>query len=93
MFEKIITFHQNANWVRLTIAYIEILLGMYIYYHVYYHVSHNLDGSISILMLSGSLFIITGLLDFIYLTRKKSLTLKFVSVLVALAALVFYFYH
>lgn len=92
MLKKAIIYYHNAKWLHLIISLFGILLGIYMYYHAYSHISNNLDGSILILMLSGSLFLIAGILDLTSLT-KRFLTFSFISAISVLTASVLYFNH
>lgn len=89
MLEKVYAYYEKAKWLRWIFFIIGILLGMYMYYHAYIHLNNNISGSILILMLSGSLFITTGILDL----TKKSLTTSFLSALSAIIALALYLVH
>ena len=86
MLEKYIAYYDNAKWLHRIFSIIGILLGVYVYYHAYSHLNNNMGGDVPILMLSGSLFITTGILDFI----KKSLTISILSALSTIIALVLY---
>lgn len=86
MLEKAIAYYDNAKWLHRIFSIIGILLGVYVYYHAYFHLNNNMSGDVPILMLSGSLFITTGILDFI----KKSLTMSILSALSAIIALILY---
>ena len=89
MLEQAYTYYKKAKWLRWIFFIIGILLGMYMYYHAYSHLNNNISGSIPILMLSGSLFIATGIIDL----TKKSLTTSFLSALTAIIAFVLYLFH
>ena len=89
MLDEYIAYYDNAKWLHRIFFIIGILLGIYMYYHAYTHLNNNISGSILILMLSGSLFITTGILDL----TKKSLITSFISVLSAIIALVLYLVH
>lgn len=90
MFDKLIAYYDDKKYMlQRILSIIGILLGMSMYYHAYSHLNNNISGSIQILMLSGSLFIVAGILDWI----KKSLTTSFLSALSAIIALVLYLFH
>ncbi|RKU30784.1 hypothetical protein C6497_03660 [Candidatus Poribacteria bacterium] len=89
MFEQAYAYYKKAKWLHRIYFIIGLLLGMYMYYHAYSHLNNNISGSIPILMLSGSLFIATGILDL----TKNSLTTSLLSALSAIIAFVLYLFH
>ena len=89
MLNKAISYYHDAKWLHRTFSIIGILLGIYILIHAYYHLNSNIRGNISLLILSGSLFVTSGILDL----TKKSLNTILLSALSAVIALVLYLFH